>query len=392
MVKVLYSEIMIVCIMVLAIIYYCDLKTTRGPLMTGQGVFRLLLLANMSAMFFDMIGMIYDGTEYRYSRFVVYLTNMLYYAFHSVVGLLFLLYVDFGLYPNKERFKERLPIYLIPTIIINVINILNIKTGWYFTIDANNIYQRREYFILPTIVTFGYVIYSEYLTITWWSRNKADYKSRREMYMRLSVIPIIPCLGAVLQAIVPGSASTLPCTALALLVNYVMVQNGQMAKDHLTGLYNRVQLETFMNYQIRNLKEGKYFFLILLDLDKFKAINDTYGHLVGDDALIQMANILRMNCKRKKDYVSRLGGDEFVIIGQCSNPSGVDMILSRLDTAVEEFNNTGNKVYKLEFSAGYTVCERNSGATLDILINQADEKMYYNKNKKKMEEKGVVSS
>ncbi|MBR5579585.1 MAG: GGDEF domain-containing protein [Lachnospiraceae bacterium] len=385
--KILYCEIMIVCIMVLSIIYYSDVKSTRGPLLIGQRVFRLLLTANMGAMLFDVLGVIYNGTSYGYSRTMVIASTFIYYFFHSVVGVLFLLYVDFCLYPNKRRFKRRLPYYLLPTIVINIINIINLKTGWYYAVSENNTYQRGDFFIIPTLVCLCYVVYSEYLTFTWWSRNKADYKSHRELYMRLSVIPIIPCVGSVLQALIPGSASTLPFTALALLINYIAIQNGQMAKDHLTGLYNRIQLETFMNYQIRNLKEGKYFFLILLDLDRFKAINDTYGHIVGDDALIQMAAILRSNCKRKKDYVSRLGGDEFVIIGQCREPNGAEVIIERLQKAVEEFNATANKVYKLEFSAGYTLCERNSSATLDTLINEADEKMYYNKNKKKMREK-----
>lgn len=386
MVKILYSEIMIVCIMVLGIIFYNDMKSSRGPLMIGQKVFRLLLLANMGAMFFDTIGILYNGTFFQYSRSIIFIANFIYYSFHSVVGVLFLLYVDFSLYPDQKRFKARLPFYLIPMVVVYLLNFSNYWTGWYFTVNNENMYQRGKYFIVPTLVCLGYVICSVFLTITWWSRNKADYKSQRELYVRLVVIPVIPCIGSILQALIPGSASTLPCTALALLLNYVTVQNGQMAKDHLTGLYNRVQLESYMNYQIRNLREGKYFFLILLDLDRFKMINDTYGHIVGDDALIQMAKILRMNCKKKQDYVSRLGGDEFVIIGQCNDKASVEVILERLQAAVEDFNKNGKKQYQLQFSAGYTICDRGSEATLDTLINEADQKMYQNKKKKKMME------
>ncbi len=386
MAKILYAEIMIVCILVLAIIYYNDMKSSRGPLMIGQKVFRYLLIANMGAMFFDTIGVAYNGTQSPYSNTIIWAANFIYYSFHCTVGALFLLYVDFGLYPDQKRFKTRLPYYLLPVAGMYFMNLVNFWTGWYFSVDSNNLYHRGKYFLVPTLVSLGYVIFSVYLTITWWSRNKTDDKSQRELYMRLVVIPVIPFIGAVLQALIPGSASTLPCTALALLLNYVSVQNGHMAKDHLTGLYNRVQLESFMNYQIRNLREGKFFFLILLDLDKFKAINDTYGHIVGDDALIQMAKILRMNCKKKKDYVSRLGGDEFVIIGQCSDKSSIDVILERLHGAVDQFNKTANKKYHLEFSAGYTICDKDSQATLDTLINEADQKMYQNKKKKKMME------
>ena len=387
MTKILYSENMIICMLILAVIYYNDVKTTRGPLMIGQKVFRTLLIANMIAMFFDVFSVICDGTDFWYSRILVETGVFFYYFFHSMVGSLFLLYVDFSLYPDRKRFKKRFSYYVLPSVIMMITNVISIWTGWYFKVNEQNSYERGPLFILPIIVNFLYVIFSIGLILNWWSCNKADYKRHKELCVRLIIVPIIPCIGAVIQALIPGSASTLPCTALALLMNYITVQNGQMAKDHLTGLYNRGQLESFMNYQIRNLRLGKYFFLILLDLDKFKQINDTYGHIVGDDALIQMANILRSNCKRKEDYVSRLGGDEFVIIGQCMDKASVEKIVERLHNAVEDFNRTSGKVYKLEFSAGYTICHQDSEATLDTLINEADEKMYQAKKEKKLREK-----
>ena len=160
-----------------------------------------------------------------------------------------------------------------------------------------------------------------------------------------------------------------------------------MARDHLTGLYNRGQLENFINYELKNIKNGHYFFLILLDLDKFKAINDTFGHVVGDDALINAANILRGSCKRKADYVARLGGDEFVIIGQCENKEVVDQIVQRMYDVADEFNVTSKKQYKLQFSAGYVIYDGSSETTLDRLISEADKKMYEIKKAKKVKEK-----
>ena len=194
-------------------------------------------------------------------------------------------------------------------------------------------------------------------------------------------------MGALLQLVMPGTAWIFPTTTLAILINYTTVQNGYMARDHLTGLYNRGQLETFMNYQLKNLKKGNYFFLILIDMDKFKEINDTYGHVIGDDALINAAKLLRGNCKRKTDYVARLGGDEFVIIGQCEVISTVDTIIARMHNVIDRFNNTSKKPYKIQFSAGYTVYDGNGSATLDMLISDADHKMYEIKNAKKLKEK-----
>ena len=156
-----------------------------------------------------------------------------------------------------------------------------------------------------------------------------------------------------------------------------------MARDYLTGLYNRSQLESFMNYQLKNLRQGNYFFLILLDLDKFKEINDTYGHLVGDDALINAAKLIRSSCKKRTDYVARLGGDEFAIIGQCENAEAVDMIIKRMHEVVDHFNEESGKPYKILFSAGYTIYDGNGQATLDKLISIADDNMYEVKKAKK---------
>ena len=156
-----------------------------------------------------------------------------------------------------------------------------------------------------------------------------------------------------------------------------------MAKDNLTGMYNRAQLETFVNYQLKNLKKDKKFFLILLDLDKFKEINDTYGHLVGDDALINAANLIRSSCKKKTDYVASLGGDEFAIIGQCDDAQAVDMIVARMHEVVENFNKTGKKPYNILFSAGYAICDGNASTTLDKMISEADDRMYEEKKEKK---------
>ena len=154
----------------------------------------------------------------------------------------------------------------------------------------------------------------------------------------------------------------------------------------LKALYNRSQLENFLNYQLRNLKRGNYFFLILLDLDKFKEINDTYGHLVGDDALINAAKLIRSSCKKKTDYVARLGGDEFAIIGQCESVDAVDKIITRMHDVVDCFNKTNEKPYKILFSAGYAIQAGGEITTLDKMISVADSKMYEVKKAKKVKE------
>lgn len=383
--KLLYAELMLICISVLVILLHNDVSRAREPVLLGQSIFRHLILINMAAMLFDGISVVCDGMQTDSGRVIMYISICLYYMTHSLVGYLFILYIDFELYPDKCRFEKRFPYYSILALINMLMGIMSLKTEWFFIIDEYNRYQRGSLWMVPTAVSFFYAVYAIGITLQW-ARENAAYssKSGKELFQRLIILPIISCAGAVIQGFLPGSAWTFPCTTLAILINYIAIQNGQMSRDHLTGLYNRGHLENFLNNQIRNLKKGRSVFLILTDLDYFKTINDTFGHLVGDDALIQAARILRDNCKRKQDFVVRLGGDEFVIIGQCQDITTVDMIIERLEKASQKFNESSGKPYQLHFSIGYALGEAETGATLDTLINQADQMMYANKRERKM--------
>ena len=381
--KVLYAELMIINIVILVLLWHNDIRKGRGPVLMNQRLFRILIWVNIGAMVSDMLQIIFNGTNFLYSNIIENITIFLYYAFQSVVGFVFVAYVDFELYPDSKRLKRRLPYYSILAVISEIMVFSSFWTKWVFVIDENNCYRRGDLFYIHTIFAFIYMAFILYLLFDYKKTGKVDSNAQKELYRRLFVFPTIPCIGSIIQIFLPGTPWILPMTTVAILINHITIQNGYMARDYLTGLYNRSQLENFMNYQLKNLKKGNLFFLILLDLDKFKEINDTYGHLIGDDALINAAKLIRGSCKRKTDYVARLGGDEFAIIGQCENAEAVDMIIVRMHEVVERFNNTNIKPYKIRFSAGYAIHDGSTQATLDKMISVADDRMYEIKKAKK---------
>ena len=381
--KLIYSELILFCISVLVILLWNDSRHERGPMLIGQGVFRYLMIVNIVAMSFDIAAICCNGIQGAGSRILMYTSLCLYYMSHSLVIYLFMLYIDFELYPDKDRFKKRLPYYSVFTAINLLMSASSLYTGWFYIIDENNYYHRGSIWWVPAVLSFAYAIYAMSMVLNWAKKNRLNSKSEKELFGRLFLLPILPCLGYLIQGALPGTAWIFPCTTLTILINYIAIQNGQMSRDHLTGLYNRGHLETFINNQIRNLKKGNSAFLILLDLDYFKAINDTYGHLTGDDALISAAKLLRDHCKRKRDFVVRLGGDEFVIIGKCEDVSTVQKIIERMNKEIADFNAKGKKPYQLSFSVGYAIGEAGTNTTLDKLINVADQMMYKNKREKK---------
>lgn len=149
--------------------------------------------------------------------------------------------------------------------------------------------------------------------------------------------------------------------------------------DALTGLYNRRGFQTLIEMQINiadRYKKGIY--LLYVDLDDMKKINDTFGHQEGDKALIETAKLLKTNY-RKSDIVARIGGDEFVVIPVGSDKDSVELIMSRLRRSIDKFNARGTLGYKLALSAGVAYYDPGNPCSVDELLKQADSSMYEQK-------------
>ncbi len=150
--------------------------------------------------------------------------------------------------------------------------------------------------------------------------------------------------------------------------------------DQLTGLANRTLFYKLAEKFINNASRHETLLaLMFLDVDKFKLINDTYGHEAGDKVLMKVADILT-KCTRKGDIVARLGGDEFLIllpyIKEANHYQG---IASRIIQAEQKSILHCEKEITISLSMGISVYPYH-GKTLDKLILRADQAMYTAKN------------
>ncbi|NPB08369.1 MAG: diguanylate cyclase [Aquificae bacterium] len=153
--------------------------------------------------------------------------------------------------------------------------------------------------------------------------------------------------------------------------------------DYLTGLRNRRSIEKALEDYLKDLKAYGYpFSVIMMDLDKFKEINDTYGHLVGDCVLKEIAEILRKYL-RAKDVVGRYGGDEFIIILPGVEKDIAVRIAERLRNIIKNHSfKCDNWELKLSASFGIVQVDKSFKSTREIL-EKADEKLYEAKKSKK---------
>jgi len=149
--------------------------------------------------------------------------------------------------------------------------------------------------------------------------------------------------------------------------------------DELTGLYNRRGFSTLARQQLSLATRVKRGMLLLFcDFDEFKQINDTLGHHVGDQALIEVANILR-GIFREMDIIARIGGDEFVIFGIETNGASAETLIARLQDKLEAHNATGDGRYKLSLSVGFARYDPEHPEAIDELLARADRFMYEQK-------------
>ena len=142
--------------------------------------------------------------------------------------------------------------------------------------------------------------------------------------------------------------------------------------DKLTTLYNRVKIDQILEDNFQEYKRyDENFSLILVDIDLFKNVNDTFGHQVGDDVLIQIAQILKKNV-RATDIVGRWGGEEFMIISPHTSLEGASSLAKLINKKVQEhlFEEVGH----ITISAG--VSDINKSKDIDTLIENADTKLY----------------
>jgi len=173
--------------------------------------------------------------------------------------------------------------------------------------------------------------------------------------------------------------------AIALNNGYAYRRMEHMAMtDGLTDLYNQRYFQARLDKEInQSIHHGKLLSLLMADVNKFKRVNDAYGHRQGDAALKDLANILRSNV-RSVDIAARYGGDEFVIILPETDAKRAAVVAERIKESVVSYRfRKDDKSVQLTISIG--VASFQPAMTKEELIDAADRALYHDKQKMKRE-------
>ncbi len=155
--------------------------------------------------------------------------------------------------------------------------------------------------------------------------------------------------------------------------------------DDLTGLYNRRGFMALAGQHLRMIQRKGAALLIYLDLDDLKLMNDTYGHLEGNRALIVTADILRA-CFRQSDILARLGGDEFCVLMTDAGQDSARQVRNRLQQRTDFVNALSFRRFPLSLSVGIAGVPVVHQPSLEELLRVADTLMYEEKREKQPRE------
>ncbi len=367
----IYSSLLLVAI-------YMYSRQTKYSLMSDK-YFKALIQITFVLLVFDLLARI-EGMAHPTYPFFKHVGNFVTYGISHFIPSLWLLYIHYKIYADIERTKKLYKYLIIISAVNLVLLIITQFTGWYYYIDATNFYYRGPLFMWTQVVNTLLMLASVILLIR--KRHRINHS---EMASNL-IFTLIPTTGLIAHIILPGIAFIPNSITIALVILFIFVQNNRMRNDHLTGIFNRLQIDIYLEYKINQAKKGQPFTAILIDVDNFKVINDTFGHVLGDEAIKKTVSLLYDVCQ-KNEFLARYGGDEFLIITTKHEPYDIEQLLNKIGQVFESFNKRNNK-YQLNISYGYYTYESSMSLTDAEFLDIVDQNMF--KNKKEKRQLGVV--
>jgi diguanylate cyclase (GGDEF)-like protein len=339
------------------------IHTQRRLFMAMVGALALLLV-------FDAAARMADGVPG--GNFWNWATNIGLYLLVPCVPVLWLLYADFQVYRDEKRFRK-LALPLGAYVLLNTaLTLGSLAYGWFFAVDAANVYHRGPLVILHPMICYVFLIY----TLVFIIRNRKRIDERH--YVTMLVFPVPTAIGGILQCLFYGLALIWSGMALSILLIYFNIQDRRLDTDYLTGACSRRLLDDHLRERMQGGAPRKPFSAILIDLDNFKRINDTLGHDAGDGALADAVGLIK-GCLRQGDFISRFGGDEFLVLLDIGDKSALTQTVRRIRESFRRFNETQSRPYVLGFSTGYAVYDEGCGMGPEQFISHLDRLMYAEK-------------
>ncbi len=371
-----YVEANVVCIIIFALLLTRDLGS--GGRQAKQMIFVNITVSHMLYFVSDIVWVLIIGGIIPPTRLAVSVVNVANAMFLSAITGFWFVYVELSqgeIYITKSRMR----IYvLIPAMLETVVMIVLFIFFPTKVVDENVKLTALYKLVFLPIPAF-YVLLSAIRSIV--RAFKKENYAVRTQYLVCAIYPVIITIAGIIQTV--WFLAPLFCFGCAIMMTYVYIisLNDQVSLDELTRLNNRTQLKKYVAGEAAKQSAEKVTrFVLMIDLNKFKYINDQFGHVEGDYALKRTADALKTACADNslKTFIARYGGDEFIIITKTDDEALVKELCETIKATLVRLNDEAGAEYELTASIGYS-SYKGDIKSFQTALAEADEALYKDK-------------
>jgi len=375
-----YIEANIVCIIIFAMLLMRSLGNVDRQ--EKQRVFDSIVISHIMYFISDILWVLILANKIPHTRLTASIVNISNAVLLCCITCFWFIHEEMTcgekyVYKDRNRAIISLPVLLELIIMLilfpffpqAVLDKLNNPTTLYYVLL---IFIPALYIIISAVRAFGKAV------------RKENYAVRSQ-YVAFVIYPIIVSVFGTLQT--QWLRAPLFCfgSTITMIYVYIVSLDNQVSIDALTNLNNRTQLKRYIANESSRLGSDRItHYVIMIDLNKFKSINDKYGHVEGDFALQRAADALKASCTDNtiRPFIARYGGDEFIIIARTDDEERIKQLCTRIRKTMIQFNKDAGSPYELTASIGYSVYNGDVKDFQDAL-NRADEALYKDKAKTK---------
>lgn len=347
-------------------------------------LFMWLIISTTVCTVAEAISWLSDGQPGRMMAFVNPMANATLLSLNMTPMLFWILYLHQQILGDLKQAKRQ---WLSVAILLLINFACAVSSPWseiYFGFTPGNVYYRGKGQIIGFMIYYALFLVALKIIL-----NNRKRMPRKQMVSMLA-FTVPPLLGLILQSVFFGMNLVWASTSVAILMAYVSLMTQSLQTDHLTGLFNRRHLDNELEHRIGEGSGQAQFGALMMDIDDFKKINDSFGHLVGDRAIESTAMILKRFFKQE-DFVARYAGDEFVVLLNVSDREVLKAYKLALEFELEQFNIQQNEPYKLSLSIGAALYDEKQRMSQEAFLHHIDKLMYQEKKRKKEAKKGKTA-
>ena len=291
-----------------------------------------------------------------------------------LLGQLWFSFIFLRIRKSVYSYKHLFPLFSTPSIIGIFICIGISIYGFANDCHTTSLQFRR---LLPFLIGLNLLYILATMIIGVHNAITQRNSTNRKEAFYLSFIAFIPSFACIIQYFIPDIPLTDPIFALTLLHVYVTLLKYRITSDPLTGINNKIRLIDYLQYITQHQDPSKRLFILLMEVDYFRAIVRKFGYEMSDRVVADLASFLKRQCKEQRGFLARTGENQFAIIMECDQISEIEQFCQKLIRECERDSMQADmNSWKISFNIHYAEISNISSSDISKIFAEAKKNCY----------------